>query len=704
MWPDQTKTQELLLGARQGDDSAVNRLLDRHRQALRRMVQLRLDQKIQGRIDVSDIVQDVLVEANRRLPQYLENPVMSFHLWVRQIAKDRIIDAHRRHRVSAKRSVDREQSLAVPAASDRSTYDLVGQLHDPELTPAAAATRQEMAQLVEERARTAQRTGLRNHRDAALRAVVEHGSRRGAGPDRAGRQHAVSSRGPAPAGIAAQLPPLGRILRTGCRQVLRTNVVNTASELWPQPDDAASEHDQQLAGLLSELSDRVRRGESVDLETECRAHPELARELRELWGAVLVADAVGSVARTGGDDAGPEQVSETGVAPRRVGDYELLEELGRGGMGVVYLARQVNLNRQLAVKMILRGPLASQGDRERFLAEAQAAARLDHVGIVPVYQVGEEGGRMYFSMKYIKGPTLSDLLQAGPLPPQTAAQLLAKVCRAIDFAHQSGVLHRDLKPSNILIDEDGEPHVTDFGLAKRITDPHSMTHSGAVVGTPAYMSPEQAAGNRSVGPVSDVYSLGAILYHMLTGQPPFQAASPVDAVMKVIEQDPVPPRQLNRGVDRDLELIAVRCLQKPPDLRYDSAGALAADLEAFLNHEPIAARRGRFTQVISRWFRETHHATVLENWGLLWMWHSLALLVACLLTNILFWNGVENRWYYFYLWSRPGLGPGRPCSGPCGTDRDRSLSWNGRSPTCGRRRWSASLPSFHWKRISDCPP
>ena len=165
------------------------------------------------------------------------------------------------------------------------------------------------------------------------------------------------------------------------------------------------------------------------------------------------------------------------------------------------------------------------------------------------------------------------------------------MCRAIDFAHQNGVLHRDLKPSNILIDEEGEPHVTDFGLAKRITDPHSMTHSGAVVGTPAYMSPEQAAGNRSVGPASDVYSLGAILYHMLTGEPPFQAASPVDAVMKVIEQDPVPPRQLNRDVDRDLELIAVRCLQKPPDLRYASAGALAADLEAYL--EQRADRRAQ---------------------------------------------------------------------------------------------------------------
>jgi serine/threonine-protein kinase len=138
---------------------------------------------------------------------------------------------------------------------------------------------------------------------------------------------------------------------------------------------------------------------------------------------------------------------------------------------------------------------------------------------------------------------------------------------------------------------------------------------------------------------------------MLTGEPPFQATSPVDALMKVIEQDPVPPRQLNRGVDRDLELIAIRCLQKPPDLRYASAGALAADLEAYLNNEPTAARSGRFTQVISRWFRETHHATVLENWGLLWMWHSLALLVACLLTNTLFWNGVENRWYYFYLWT-----------------------------------------------------
>ena len=402
--------------------------------------------------------------------------------------------------------------------------------------------------------------------------------------------------------------------------------------------------------LLADLTDRVQRGESVDIERACRAHPDLAADLRELWGTILVANAIGSDA-SAASRAAAGDVAEPPDLPGHIGDYELLEEIGRGGMGVVFLARQVNLNRQLAVKMILRGPLASKGDRERFLAEAQAAARLDHPGIVPVYQVGEDAGRMYFSMKYIQGPTLSDLLAADPLEPQRAARLLAQVSRAIDFAHQHGVMHRDLKPSNILIDADGQPHVTDFGLAKRITDPHRLTHSGAVVGTPAYMSPEQAAGSSSVGPTSDVYSLGAILYHMLTGVPPFLTASPVDTMMKVIEQDPVPPRQRNRAVDRDLEIIAVKCLQKPTDLRYASAGALADDLEAFLNHEPLAARSGRLHQILSRWFRETHHATVLENWGLLWMWHSLALLVACLLTNILYWYQVDNRWYYFCLWT-----------------------------------------------------
>jgi serine/threonine-protein kinase len=238
---------------------------------------------------------------------------------------------------------------------------------------------------------------------------------------------------------------------------------------------------------------------------------------------------------------------------------------------------------------------------------------------------------------------------------------LAVVASAIHFAHTRGVLHRDLKPSNIILDLCEQPHVMDFGLAKQITDAATLTKTGAVLGTPAYMAPEQAAGARGeVGPASDVYSLGVILYAMLTGRPPFQAANPVDTVLMVLEQDPVPPRALNPKADRDLEMICLRCLQKPPDLRYVSAEALAKDLNAYLHDESISARSGRFAQVLAGWMRETHHAPVLENWGLLWMWHSLALLLVCVLTNAMFWAGFTGkdlsiRLSYFALWTA-GLG------------------------------------------------
>ncbi len=417
--------------------------------------------------------------------------------------------------------------------------------------------------------------------------------------------------------------------------------------------------EERLARLLSELTDAVQRGEAVDFESVCREHPDLAAELRRLWGAVMIAAAVGSEAGQSGPD---ERVSDADDAettlkvPCRWGPFELLEEVGRGGMGIVYRARQMNLGREVAVKMILRGPLASGSDRQRFRVEAEAAAGLAHPHIVPVYEVGELQGRPYFSMKFIAGHTLLNRLAAQPLPAREAARILARVSRAIDYAHRQGLLHRDLKPSNVLIDEHGEPHVTDFGLAKQIQQVTQLTQTGAVVGTPSYMAPEQAVGDRGeVGPASDVYSLGAILYHMQTGRPPFQAASAVDTVLLVLEQEPVPPRILNPKADRDLEMIALRCLQKPPDLRYASAGQLAADLEAFLKDEPIAARSGRFLQVLTRVFRETHHAPVLENWGLLWIWHSLVLLIACLLTNLVYLAGYQERWYYILLWTG-GLG------------------------------------------------
>ncbi|MBP86508.1 MAG: protein kinase [Planctomycetaceae bacterium] len=410
------------------------------------------------------------------------------------------------------------------------------------------------------------------------------------------------------------------------------------------------QRDEALALLLADLTDQANDGQHVDIHAVCEEHPDLADELRELWGAVMIADAAGSSEATS-DSTAQEAPALSFDLPCRFGDYELQEEVGRGGMGVVYRARQLSLNREVALKMILRGQFASDADRERFQAEAEAVARLDHPGIVPVFEVGEIDGQPYFSMKYVKGQTLSQLLAGGLMAEKAAAELIVAVARSIHYAHRQGVLHRDLKPSNIMTDVQGKPHVTDFGLAKRVQEAESLTRTGAILGTPAYMAPEQAAGARgAVGPGSDIFSLGTVLYHMLTGRPPFQAASPVDTVLLLLEQDVVPPRVVNPRVDRDLEMIALKCLQKPIDLRYDTAARLADDLEAYLRDEPIAARSGRIGQVMARMFRETHHSVVLENWGLLWMWHSLALFTACATTNALQWFGVD-RWYYIALWT-----------------------------------------------------
>jgi serine/threonine-protein kinase len=426
------------------------------------------------------------------------------------------------------------------------------------------------------------------------------------------------------------------------------------------------EQEDRLAALLDELSEARGPAAQARLETLAAAHPELAGQLRELFAAMSMADAVAeeSTIFELGSDGSPEPPSSgswsatTGgflpgstALPAAFGDYELHEEIGRGGMGVVYRATQKSLGRTVALKMLLRRDLASPADLARFRSEAEAAARLDHPGIVSIFEVGECEGHPFYSMQFVEGTTLSRRLAAGRLPPREAAALLAEVADAVQAAHDRGVLHRDLKPSNILIDALGEPHVSDFGLAKRLEGDASVTHTGAILGTPCYMSPEQAAGSRGdVGPTSDVWSLGAILYQMLTGRPPFQAATPMDTLLAVLESDPPVPRSLERGVDRDLEMIALKSLQKPQDLRYASATDLAADLRSFLAGEPVAARRGGFSDVFARLFRETHHAVVLENWGLLWMWHSVVVLALSVTTDLLAWQGVTTRWPYLVLW------------------------------------------------------
>lgn len=426
-----------------------------------------------------------------------------------------------------------------------------------------------------------------------------------------------------------------------------------------------SNPDEQLVELLDGMMQRSRGAPGASLDELVASYPHLERELRELWATVQITEDFASfdglLELSDGTPLDDQPDAAVAFEPRDYGDYELLEELGRGGMGVVYKARQKNLDRIVALKMILRGDLASAADLARFRAEAEAAAQLHHPHIVPVYEVGDIDGRPYFSMKLIEGTTLARRLLEGPLPSRTAAEMLAPICRAIADAHRRGVLHRDLKPSNILIDDEGLTFVTDFGLAKRVKSDvsdsrsaglQSLTQSGAILGTPSYMAPEQAAGNRGeVSAASDIYSLGAILYAMLTGRPPFQAESAVDTVLMVLEQDAVPPRMLNPRVDSDLEMIALKCLQKPQDLRYATADALAQDLEAYLANEPISARSTHLSQIITRAFRETHHAAVLENWGLLWMWHSLVVFLLCLITNAMQWQGVTERWPFAALWS-----------------------------------------------------
>jgi hypothetical protein len=429
----------------------------------------------------------------------------------------------------------------------------------------------------------------------------------------------------------------------------------------PAPSDPPpTGRDDQLAGLLAQMAEQLRSGQTPDVDAIARDCPELRDELRELWATAQVAE---ELARSDGAEVTPALTpgaSPTapgpGDRPARIGDCELVEELGRGGMGVVYRARQDGLGRVVALKLLLRGPAASPLDVARFRAEAGSAARLDHPHIVPVHAVGDHDGRPYFIMRLIEGPTLAKRLADGPIPPREAAAVLAPVCRAVDYAHNRGVLHRDLKPANILIDRDGRPHVPDFGLAKRVDTDAGLTSSGAVLGTPAYMAPEQAAGGRGrIGPQSDVYSLGAILYQALTGRPPFQSASALDTLLLVLEQEPLPPRLLNPKADRDLSLVAMKCLQKPADLRYPTAAALADDLESYLHGEPVSARSGRLTAVVTRALSETHHAAVLENWGLLWVWHSIVLLVLCLLTNALQEWGVTSPWPYVFIWTA-GLG------------------------------------------------
>jgi tetratricopeptide (TPR) repeat protein len=362
----------------------------------------------------------------------------------------------------------------------------------------------------------------------------------------------------------------------------------------------ALDRNHRLDDAVATYLEAIENGQSPDRQQWLARYPDLAVELAEFfadhdkvarWTEPL--RAIGLVIKCNED---PERTLGASLADAddlraALHDYELLDEIARGGMGVVYRARQLNPNRIVALKMILAGPRASSAELHRFRMETEAAASLDHPNIMPIYEVGEHLGRPYFSMKLFEGGSLTDHLPRYRENVRAAAQLLAKVARAVHHAHLRGILHRDLKPANILLDAQGEPYVTDFGLARRVEGESSLTQSGAIVGTPSYMAPEQAAGRKDLTTAADVYSLGAIFYAMLTARPPFRADTPLGTMREVLEDEPSRPRLTNPRVDRDLETICLKCLNKQPQRRYGSAEALADDLERWLTGEPIRARR-----------------------------------------------------------------------------------------------------------------
>jgi tRNA A-37 threonylcarbamoyl transferase component Bud32 len=382
-------------------------------------------------------------------------------------------------------------------------------------------------------------------------------------------------------------------------------------------EPAPPSREQRVDQAIAEYLEAVEAGSAPDNDSFLARHPDLRAELsvfladRERFAAAAGPRGPAAAAASEAPTLGPGDANSTSPPPAAAqpfGDYELLQEIARGGMGVIYRARQVSLNRIVALKMIRAGELATPADVQRFRLEAEAAALLDHPNIVPIYEVGEHQGQQFFSMKLIEGGGLASRVGdrapgARKLKQREAARLLALVARAVHFAHQRGILHRDLKPANVLVDDRGQPYVTDFGLAKRVQQDAGMTQSGVIVGTPAYMAPEQAAARKGLTTAADVYGLGAILYELLTGRPPFQGATALDVLLQVLEQEPARPRALAPGLDRDLESICLKCLEKEPSRRYASAAALADDLERWLEGRPIQARASGALERAIKWAR-----------------------------------------------------------------------------------------------------
>ncbi len=349
---------------------------------------------------------------------------------------------------------------------------------------------------------------------------------------------------------------------------------------------AVAGQSERLIDLLAEWEEQRRLGRILTAEELCPDDAALCAELRSRIARRKQLNAVFDMPTLGEGEAPPPS-----SALPQVAGYEILEVIGHGGMGVVYKARQLGLNRLVALKMILAGMNASPQDLARFRTEAEAVAQLQHPSILQIFEIGEQNGCPFLALEYVGGGSLAEHLNGTPVGPRQAAELVLSLARAVHHAHEKGIVHRDLKPANVLLQPDGTPKIADFGLAKRAEANQAHTQTGTILGSPSYMSPEQAAGHTDqVGPATDVYALGVILYELLTGRPPFKGASLLETIDQVREHDPVPPRFLQPKTPRDLETICLKCLEKNPRRRYATAADLASDLRAYLHDEPIAAQ------------------------------------------------------------------------------------------------------------------
>jgi tRNA A-37 threonylcarbamoyl transferase component Bud32 len=420
------------------------------------------------------------------------------------------------------------------------------------------------------------------------------------------------------------------------------------------PDAVAppSERDSRFQHVLLAYVEAAEAGQAPDQEQFLAAHSEFAEEISEFiagqeqfedlaeplrWVVQAILQHTSSTDTPVVQNPDPANMVATRVPIlRAITGYDLLQEIGRGGMGVVYLARQATLHRLVALKMIRAGELATLASMQRFRNEAEAAANLDHPHIVPIFEVGEHEGRLFFSMKYIEGGSIATQLARFQDEPRAAAQLVAAIAQAVHHAHQRGILHRDLKPANILLDKEGRPFVSDFGLAKRLADDLNLTTTGELIGTPGYMAPEQADGGKeAISTATDVYGLGAVLYALLTGQPPFRADSILATLEQVRTREPNAPGGSNRRVERDLECICLKCLEKEPERRYSSAQAVADDLKRWLAGEAIQARRVGWPARLWRWSKRNRMVASLSVVALVLL---LCLIIGLATTSFLIWR------------------------------------------------------------------